>query len=218
MQNGSLIKTKRRSGQSVWEFRWRDRTSGKAVYRRIVVGTTEQLTSEVEARELVEGIVLEINSDDPRLRSSLLTMSQLIEHYRWRELSVDNTWKSYATKMGYENYLKRWIAPQWGAYPLSKIKPIDVESWLRQLPLARGSCAKIRNIMSVLFNHACRYELYSENPIHLVRQSAKRRRVPNILHVEEIKQLLDNMGALPRLLIFLDVTTGLRQSELFGLR
>jgi hypothetical protein len=37
MQNGSLIETKRRSGQSVWEFRWRDRSSGKAVYRRIVV-------------------------------------------------------------------------------------------------------------------------------------------------------------------------------------
>lgn len=218
MQNGSLIETKRRSGQSVWEFRWRDRTSGKAVYRRIVVGTTEQLTSEVEARELVEGIVLEINSDDPRLRSRLLTMSQLIEHYRRRELSVDNTWKSHATKMGYENYLKRWIAPRWGTNPLNKIKAIEVESWLRQLPLARGSCAKIRNIMSVLFNHACRYELYFENPIHLVRQSAKRRRVPNILHVDEIKRLLDNVGSLPCLLIFLDVTTGLRQSELFGLR
>jgi hypothetical protein len=69
MQNGSLIKTKRRSGQSVWEFRWRDRTSGKAVYRRIVVGTTEQLTSEVEARELVEGIVLEINSEIQMIRA-----------------------------------------------------------------------------------------------------------------------------------------------------
>ena len=218
MQNGSLIKTTRRSGQSVWEFRWRDRTSGKAVYRRIVVGTTEQLTSEVEARELVEGIVLEINSDDPRLRASVLTMSQLIEHYRRRELSVDNSWKSHATKMGYENFLKRWIDPRWGTYPFGKIKPIEVESWLRQLPLARGSCAKIRNIMSVLFNHACRYELYSENPIHLLRQSAKRRRVPHILHVDEIKRLLNNVASLPRLLIFLDVTTGLRQSELFGLR
>ncbi len=218
MQNGSLIETKRRSGRSVWEFRWRDRTSGKAVYRRIVVGTIQQFRTEADAREIVEGIVLEINSDDLRLRASVLTMSQLIEHYRRRELSVDNSWKSYATKMGYENYLKRWIDPRWGAYPLGKIKPIEVETWLRQLPLARGSCAKIRNIMSVLFNHACRYELYTENPIRLVRQSAKRRRVPNILHVEEIKQLLDNVGALPRLLIFLDVTTGLRQSELFGLR
>jgi len=218
MQNGSVIKTKRRSGQSVWEFRWRDRTSGKAVYRRIVVGTMEQYKTEADAREIVEGIVLEINSDDLRLRPTVLTVSQLIEHYRRRELSVDNAWKSYATKMGYENYLKRWIAPKWGMYPVARIKPIEVELWLRQLPLACGSCAKIRNIMSVLFNHACRYELYSENPIHLVRQSAKRRRVPHILHVDEIKRLLDNVEFLPRLLIFLDATTGLRQSELFGLR
>ena len=65
--------------------------------------------------------------------------------------------------MGYENYLKRWIAPKWGTYPLTKIKPIEVEAWLRQVPLPRGSCARIRNIMSVLFNHARRYELYSEN-------------------------------------------------------
>ena len=72
--------------------------------------------------------------------------------------------------------------------------------------------------MSVLFNHACRYELYSENPIHFVRQSAKRRKAPTILHVDEIQRLLDNVASLPRLLIFLDVTTGLRQSELFGLR
>jgi hypothetical protein len=100
MQNGSLIETKRRSGASVWEFRWRDRTSGKAVYRQYRVGTTEQFTTEVEAREIVEGIVLEINSDDPRLRSRGLTMSQLIEHYRRRELSVDNTWKLHATKIG----------------------------------------------------------------------------------------------------------------------
>ena len=72
--------------------------------------------------------------------------------------------------------------------------------------------------MSVLFNHACRYKLYSENPIHLVRQSAKRRRVPCIRHVDEIKQLLDDVGTLARLLTFLDFTIGLHQSELFGLR
>jgi len=218
MQNGSLIETRRRSGQSVWEFRWRDRTSGKAVYRRVVLGTTLQFATEVETREIVEGIVMEINADDPRLRTSALTLSQLIEHYRQRKLSADNTWKSYATKAAYESYLRRWIAPKWGMCTLGKIRPIEVESWLRQLPLARGSCTKIRNIMSVLFNHACRYELYSGNPIHLVRQSAKRRKVPAILHSDEIKRILDNIASLPRLLIFLDVTTGLRQSELFGLR
>jgi integrase len=98
------------------------------------------------------------------------------------------------------------------------IKPIEVESWLKQLPLARASCAKIRNIMSVLFNHARRYDLYRDNPIQLVRQSAKRRKVPHILFADEIRKLLDAVDPLSRVLIFLDATTGLHQSELFGLR
>jgi hypothetical protein len=67
MQKGSLITSNRRNGEKVWEFRWRDRTSGKAVYRRIVLGTTQQFVTETAARAAVAGIVLEINVDDPRL-------------------------------------------------------------------------------------------------------------------------------------------------------
>jgi integrase len=199
MQNGSLIKANRRNGQKVWEFRWRDRTSGKVVYRRILLGTTQQFPTEFEARAAVAGIVLEINGNDPRLQTDALTISQLAEHYRHRELSPDNTWKSYSTKKGYENYLKRWIVPKWGAFALRKIKPIEVE-------------------LCVLFNHSRRYELFEGNPIQLVRQSAKRCTIPHILLVDEIRQLLSAVGPLPRILIFMDATTGLRQSELFGLR
>ncbi len=218
MQNGSLMKSKRRNGQTVWEFRWRDRTSGKAVYRRIVLGTTQQFATEREARDAVAGIVLEINVNDPRLQTARLTISQLAEHYRRRELASDNTRKTYSTKKGYENYLRRWIVPKWGEYSLDKIKPIEVELWLRKLSLARSTCAKIKNIMSVLFNHARRYELFDANPMNLVRQSAKRRRIPYILHVDQIRRLLGAVGPLPHILIFIDATTGLRQSELFGLR
>jgi hypothetical protein len=59
-----------------------------------------------------------------------------------------------------------------------------VELWLRQLPLARSSCAKVKNIMSVLFNHARRYELFDDNPIHLVRQSAKVQRSERADHLK----------------------------------
>ena len=72
--------------------------------------------------------------------------------------------------------------------------------------------------MSVLFNHACRYELFDHNPIYLVRQSAKRRRAPTVLMPEEIKALVDNLGIRERTLVLLAVSTGLRQSELFGLK
>ncbi len=212
------MKSKRRNGQTVWEFRWRDRTSGKAVYRRIVLGTIQQFATEREARDAVAGIVLEININDPRLQTAMLTISQLAEHYRRRELGSDNTWKTYSTKKGYENYLRRWIVPKWGEYSLDKIKPIEVELWLRDLSLARSTCAKIKNIVSVLFNHARRYELFHDNPMNLVRQSAKRRRIPYLIHVDQIRRLLGAVGPLPRILIFVDATTGLRQSELFGLR
>jgi integrase len=64
---------------------------------------------------------------------------------------------------------------------LSEVKTTQVEFWLRGLPLAKSSCAKIRGILSVLFNHACRHELFDRNPIRLVRQGAKRRSTPSVL-------------------------------------
>jgi integrase len=72
--------------------------------------------------------------------------------------------------------------------------------------------------MSVLFNHACRYKLFDRNPIYLVRQSAKRRRPPTVLVPTEIKVLVDNLSIRERTLVLLAASTGLRQSELFGLK
>jgi integrase len=72
--------------------------------------------------------------------------------------------------------------------------------------------------MSVLFNHAWRYELFDRNPIKLVRQSAKRRTAPNVLIPAEIKLLLDNLALRERTLVLLAASTGLRQSELFALK
>jgi integrase len=118
----------------------------------------------------------------------------------------------------YKAYLTRWIRPHWQKYGLAEVRTIQVESWLRGLPLAKSSCAKIRNLMSVLFNHACRYELFDRNPIYLVRQSAKRRTPPAILVLAEIKALIDGLALRERTLVLLAASTGLRQSEIFGLK
>jgi integrase len=101
---------------------------------------------------------------------------------------------------------------------LSDVRTTEVESWLRHLPLARSSCAKIRNLLSVLFNHACRHELFDRNPIRLVRQGAKRRSTPSVLTPVEIKALLGGLRLRERTLVLLAVSTGLRQSELFALK
>ena len=72
--------------------------------------------------------------------------------------------------------------------------------------------------MSVLFNHACRYELFDSNPIHLVRQGAKRNKTPSVLTPAEIRVLADGLAIRERTLVLLAASTGLRQSELFGLQ
>src|ERR1700686_4903399 len=56
------------------------------------------------------------------------------------------------------------------------------------------------------------------HPIQWVRQSAKRRSAPNVLTIDEVRHLLAALPPRERILVFLDVSTGLRQSELFGLQ
>jgi site-specific recombinase XerD len=83
---------------------------------------------------------------------------------------------------------------RWGDYLLPNVKAVDVELWLKHLERAAGTCCKIRNVMSVPFNHARRYDLYDGNPIQWVRQSAKRGSAPEVLTSNEVRQLLAALG------------------------
>src|SRR6516165_2106238 len=219
MQRGSLGMVIRKEGPAVWLFRWSEKgLCGARVQRKRVIGSIERYPNEDAARSAVSVLLAEINSEQATTRTRSITVAQLCDHFEQRELAKDNTWRSHATKKTYQAYLSRWVRPHWRQHELAEVRTIQVESWLRRLPLAKSSCAKIRNLMSVLFNHACRYELFDRNPIHLVRQSAKRRRTPTVLMPAEIRALIDNLGMRERTLVLLAVSTGLRQSELFGLK
>jgi integrase len=219
MQNGSLIRAERQKGPAVWEFRWRELAgNGKRTHRRIVVGSVERLVDEAAVRQMVSALCIDINAGDARTKANITTVSDLAEHYRQRELRPDTVWKTYSTKVTYEGYLNKWILPRWGNYPLVRINAGEVELWLRSLMLARASCAKIRNLMSVLFNHGIRYEICDRNPIQLVRQSAKRKAVPVVLTPIEVQRLLSALALRERTLVLVAFGTGLRMSELFALK
>jgi len=219
MQRGSMQRNTRKEGPDVWQFRWSEaRLDGKRLYHKKIVGTVEQYPDEEAARSSIVGLVSELNTDGRPMKPGTMTVAQLCDHFAQRELSKENSWRSHATKKIYQAYLSRWIRPHWQKHGLAEVRTIQVESWLRGLPLARSSCAKIRNLMSVLFNHACRYELFDRNPIHLVRQSAKRRTAPSVLEPVEIKALIDGLAIRESTLVLLAASTGLRQSEIFGLK
>jgi len=219
MQQGSLIRSGRKRGPDVWQFRWADRGPfGKRIYRRRVIGTVCQFSDAESARKSVAALLTEINTNGIKRCALPMTIVEVCDHFIQRELTNDNLWRSYSTKRAYKAYIRRWIVPHWGSVRLSEVRTMEVEPWLRRLPLAKSSCAKIRNILSVLFNHACRHELFNRNPIRLGRQGAKRRATPCVLTPPEIKALIDNLSLRERTLVLVVASTGLRQSELFGLK
>ena len=219
MQDGSVTVELRKRGPEVWCFRWREAgPDGKRIHRRIVLGTAEDLKSIASARKMVVGLRREINLNDVRVKRESITLADLSKHFQQREFGQGSLRIAYSTRKAYEGYLKRWIEPRWGNYQLLDIRAVEVESWLKSLNRAPGTRCKIRNVMSLLFNHGRRHDLCDRNPIEWVRQSAKRRTPPDILTRTEVQKLFAHLRFRERTLVLLAVTTGLRRSELFALK
>jgi integrase len=232
-QKGSLQRVKRKSGEAAWEFRWREtQIDGSRKYRKIVVGSVRELKTESEAQSAVDALRLTINEQTPRQQLKEISFGTLVQHYRQHEMpdifyqksqlpgdvAEDENRKSYATQDTYEGYLKKWILPRWKSYRLQDVKAVQVEQWLKSLPLAPGSKAKLRNIMSAVYSHAIRWEWATRNPITYVRQSAKRRRIPIVLTIEQIRAFLSNLKEPCLTAVLLDASSGLRVGELLGLK
>ena len=118
MQNGSIMRSERRRGPDVWEYRWREPgTDGKRKHRRMVVGSVNQLRNKTAVIRATSALRRDVNRASARCKGKPITLSQLADHYGQRELASSNRWKSHSTKMGYRGYLRKWIIPRWESTP-----------------------------------------------------------------------------------------------------
>ena len=155
-QDGCLYREKRKTGPDAWVFRFRD----GEVNRKEKIGTVGQFSSRKAAMKACELLRANINRDVRSPRH----VAELVAHYTDRELAADGG-KAHSTREVYGSYIRTWILPKWGERSPSEVRTVDVEAWLGTLPLANGSRAKIRSVMSAIFNHAMRYEWLNRNPI-----------------------------------------------------
>jgi len=139
MQRGSLALVSRKEGPDVWQFRWSEKDlHGARIQRKRVIGTVERYPDGAAARTAMTIVLAELNSGKARISCGSITVAQLCDHFEQRELTRDNTWRSYSTKKTYQAYLNRWVLPHWRHYELAEVRTIQVESWLRRLPLAKS--------------------------------------------------------------------------------
>jgi integrase len=223
IQRGGINMDISSSGKKIWVFRWREtRPDGQRVQRKRVIGTGAQYPTRKAAENAAR--VFRLNLVD-RGSAVRICMQELVDHFRKYEL-VDRgeDGRAYSTRDRCESVLDCWILPRWKNTPIDQIRTVAVEDWLRSISRAKGTKSKMRNTMSVLFNHAIRWEFTDKNPVtgpargSGVRQSSKRERIPDLLEVEEFQRLQAELRVRERILVWLDMTSGLRRGELAGLR
>jgi integrase len=233
-----------------WEF---PPQPAEPVRRKREVGRVDSMTIE-QAEETVKPWRLAANAHRPgphnvQTMGELIAHFRMMEMPEEGAPVEDRTEdageneRAWSTKDRYDSILTAWIEPQWSKVPLESIVAGEVEKWLRGLkrkpcgkqnrgnddrsglkPLAPGTKAKIRNLMSVLFNHAIRWRIFSQNPISGparkagVRQSSKRQETPDILELDEMRGILAELSIREKALISLDMITGIRRGELAGLK
>jgi integrase len=211
LQQGSLLKLKRKGGPDVWVFRWYDESNGTRTYRKRTIGTVVRFPRRQDAEKIADSLRNNINSEF-RVPE---TVAELATHYCQHELTEEK--KAYATIEANSLYLANHIVPRWGTMYLQDVRTVDVEMWLHALTFAPGTRSKIRNIMSAVFNHAIRHEWMDRNPITKVRVSAKRLREPDVLSPAEFASLVPELDLRERAMVMVAGSTGLRRSEFVAL-
>jgi hypothetical protein len=201
-----LRKKKRAKGPDAWEFRYYETVGESRKRRSRTVGTVEKYRNEAAARQAVAALLLKLNSEVPQ--SGAVAFAALVDRYVEEELP-----ERFSTRISYLSMVNTHIRSRWAAFPLDKVKPMAVEEWLRQMPLAPKSKANIRSLMYSMFKCAERWELIEmgKNPIALVRvkEGSKRLATPRVLTVKEYCKLFPHLKEPYRTMVIVAQCLGL---------
>jgi integrase len=216
-QYGSLETKERKKGREVWEFRYYEPDARSERQRRaVMVGTREEYSTESAARKspVVQAILLRLNAEQPSATGAA-NFGAVIARYEQEEMP-----ERYSTSAAYQSYIKNQIRPRWADTPMSAVKPMAVEDWLRNLTLAPKTKSHVRSLMHTIFQCAERWELIDKNPIKLVRVKGgtKRLKTPRVLAPEQFHSLLPLIREPYRTMVLIAGCLGLRVSEIVGLQ
>jgi integrase len=218
-QEGCVQRATRAKGPDVWVYRWREAdANGRRVHRKKVIGDVAQYPTYADAKRAADPLRIEVNAAHER--AGRRTVRDAWEHFLANEMNNPEIDRSPTTIEVYQDNFRLHILPRWGETYLTEVKPVQVESWLRGLTLARATKSKLRNNLSVLFSHAIRHEMYDRiNPIAAVRQSSKREKIPDILTLDEMVAIVSGLDSpAHRLMVCIAAVTALRRSEIRGLK
>jgi ATP-dependent helicase/nuclease subunit A len=120
--------------------------------------------------------------------------------------------------------IANYLVPEFGKLSLRDLTPLRLQRYFSGLaasPLAHESKDKIKDVLSAILGSAVQYGLLVKNPVEGIRLPAerrgKRKTKPHVTP-EQFEQLLELISEPYASMVFVAVWTGLRVSELIGLK
>lgn len=145
-----------------------------------------------------------------------LTFERYVEDYWWpsRQLEV-------STRAAHRSYLNKHFIPYLGRRTMASITPSAVESWIAKAladGLSPASVRKYHSMLKTIFQRAVRDRVIVVNPCaatELPKAVHKPRTIPT---PEDFDRLITEIPQRWRLLLLVEIETGLRWGELIALR
>lgn len=228
-QRGYLRRVPRANNRSAWEYRYADPQTGK---EKSMYFSTEQFPTQTAVERHLEAFVLKLNSDNPTLAVLEPTFDALLDRFieeeRLLEIKKIRPGEtcgrtgdlSYSTALSYLSVIKR-VRAQWGSTRITRLKPMNVQEWLRNMDVAPKTKGHIKAIMHRLYEKAMLWEMvdWQRNPMELVeiKGISKRRKKPIVLTTEQYYMILDLLPEPYRTMVIVAQCTGLRSEEVLAL-
>ena len=218
-QEGCLI-TRGTGRRKVWIARWREDVveEDNTIRRRNrsrVLGPVDGI-SRRDAREMLRTLR---SSESERVRKVAAKMTFLEFARKWEE-AVLPTYRA-STRYFYRNILRDQLVPYFASHRLREIETPDVQIFLNQ-KATRYSSAYLRHIragMSRIYATAKSWGYTNTNPTEDVRLPQRQAVLPKItFEPNQVAKILGELEEPHRTMVSVVAVTGMRASELFGLR
>lgn len=129
-----------------------------------------------------------------------------------------------STQGRYKGVIENYLRPAFGKLCLRDLTPLTIQRYFSEMassPLTHESRDKIRDVLSGILGSAVKYQLLVRNPaesILLPTERVGRKRSKPYLTPEQFEQLLEHIQEPYATMVYVAIYTGLRVSELAGLR
>lgn len=213
----------RRTKNPYWEgFYWEDLRfeDGRIVrkQRTLNLGRVEDIPTKRLAERKLADALAEVNDVDYKPRA-IITVGEFVED-RYRKLVLPL--RKRTTRHGYEVILNHHILPEFKDRQLVEVSHEDLQGFANRKTASGAAWNTVKNIVTVfgaVYSAAVKYGYVRANPVHSVELPSEPVRFqPQLPTDKELQRLQDALKEPYRTMVWLSCATGVRVSELLGLR